>query len=36
MSEIYKYDSIDYSKQVINLAKKIAGISLQRLPKPIS
>ena len=25
-----------YSKQVINLAKKIAGISLQRLPKPIS
>ena len=24
-----------YSKQVINLAKKIAGISLQRLPKPI-
>ena len=25
-----------YSKQVINLAKKIAGISLKRLPKPIS
>jgi glyceraldehyde 3-phosphate dehydrogenase len=25
-----------YSKQVINLAKKIAGISLQRLPNPIS
>ena len=25
-----------YSKQVINLAKKIVGISLQRLPKPIS
>ena len=25
-----------YTKQVINLAKKIAGISLQRLPKPIS
>ena len=25
-----------YSKQVINLAKKVAGISLERLPKPIS
>jgi len=25
-----------YSKQVINLAKKVAGISLKRLPKPIS
>ena len=31
------YDNeFGYSKQVINLAKKIAGISLQRLPKPIS
>ena len=24
-----------YSKQVINLAKKVAGISLKRFPKPI-
>jgi glyceraldehyde 3-phosphate dehydrogenase len=25
-----------YSKQVINLTKKVANISLQRLPKPIN